>query len=77
MMTENKTIRINDVETAKKLVSAAVKCPFDIDIVSKAKIFIDAKSILGVLSLGVEEPLELKYDGYDENFEEVVSGLLS
>ncbi len=77
MMTENKTIRINDVETAKKLVSAAVKCPFDIDIVSKGKIFIDAKSILGVLSLGVEEPLELKYDGYDENFEEVVSGLLS
>lgn len=77
MMTENKTIRINDVETAKKLVSAAVKCPFDIDIVSKGKIFIDAKSILGVLSLGVEEPLELKYDGYDEDFEEVVSGLLS
>ncbi len=75
MTTENKTIKINDVETAKKLVSAAVRCPFDIDLVSKGKVFIDAKSILGVLSLGVEEPLELKYEGYDENFESVVAGL--
>ena len=58
-----------------KLVSAAVRCPFDIDIVSKGKIFIDAKSILGVLSLDVEEPLELKYDGYDEDFESVIAGL--
>ena len=61
MTTANKTIKINDVEAAKKLVCAAVRCPFDIDIVSKGKIFIDAKSILGVLSLDVEEPLELKY----------------
>lgn len=51
MTTANKTIKINDVEAAKKLVCAAVRCPFDIDIVSKGKIFIDAKSILGVLSL--------------------------
>ena len=49
MTTANKTIKINDVEAAKKLVCAAVRCPFDIDIVSKGKIFIDAKSILGVM----------------------------
>ena len=54
MTTANKTIKINDVEAAKKLVCAAVRCPFDIDIVSKGKIFIDAKSILGVLSLDVK-----------------------
>ena len=77
MTTVNKTIKINDIEAAKKLVSAAVRCPFDIDIVSKGKIFIDAKSILGVLSLGIEEPLELKYEGYDENFESIVSSMLS
>lgn len=77
MTTANKMIRINNIEAAKKLVSAAVRCPFDIDIVSKGKIFIDAKSILGVLSLDEEEPLELKYEGYDENFESVVSSMLS
>ena len=77
MTTANKTIKINDIEAAKKLVSAAVRCPFDIDIVSKGKIFIDAKSILGVLSQGIEEPLELKYEGYDENFESIVSSMLS
>ena len=69
MTTANKTIKINDVEAAKKLVCAAVRCPFE------GKIFIDAKSILGVLSLDVEEPLELKYDGYDEDFESVIAGL--
>ena len=47
MTTANKTIKINDVEAAKKL----------------------------VLSLDVEEPLELKYDGYDEDFESVIAGL--
>ena len=73
----NKMIRINDVEEAKKLVSAAVKCPFDIDIVAKGKFVIDAKSILGVLRLRGEEPLELKYDGFDENFEAVVLSLQS
>ena len=77
MTTANKTSKINELEAAKKLVSAAVRCPFDIDIVSKGKIFIDAKSILGVLSLGIEEPLELKYEGYDENFESIVSSMLS
>ena len=77
MTTANKMIRINNIEVAKKLVNAAVRCPFDIDIVSKGKIFIDAKSILGVLSLDEEEPLELKYEGYDENFESVVSSMLS
>ena len=71
-----KTVTENEVNSnRKKLVCAAVRCPFDIDIVSKGKIFIDAKSILGVLSLGVEEPLELKYDGYDEDFESVIAGL--
>ena len=76
MTTANKTIKINDIEAAKKLVSAAVRCPFDIDIVSKGKIFIDAKSILRVLSLDIEEPMKIKYKGYDENFESIVSSML-
>ena len=75
MRTGNNTINISDVVEPKKQVCAGVRCPFDIDIVSKGKIFIDAKSILGVLSLDVEEPLELKYDGYDEDFESVIAGL--
>ena len=61
METMNRKIKIDNIEAAKRLVGAAVKCPFDIDVVSKGKIYIDAKSILGVISLGfVEEPL----DGY-------------
>ena len=40
MTTANKTIKINDVEAAKKAgLVRQVRCPFDIDIVSKGKIF--------------------------------------
>ena len=44
----------------------------------KKVLLIDADS-QGSLSssLGVEEPLELKYDGFDENFEAVVLSLQS
>ena len=75
MTTANKTIKINDVEAAKKLVCAAVRCPFDIDIVSKGKIFIDAKSILGVLSLMWKNLWNLNMMVMMRIFESVIAGL--
>ena len=36
---------------------------------------IDAKSILGVLALGVNKDLTIGYHGEDENFENVLSEL--
>ena len=72
MTTANKTIKINDVEAAKRLVCAAVRCPFDIDIVSKGKIFIDAKSILGIISLGLAKILTVNCHGENAEFVDAI-----
>ena len=44
-------IRLNETEDVKEFVNEAAKCDFDIDI-SYNRIIIDAKSILGILSMG-------------------------
>ena len=46
----SKKIRLNATEDVKEFVKAASKCDFDVDI-SYNRILIDAKSILGILSM--------------------------
>ena len=55
-----------------KLSDADEVCDFDIDI-SYQRMTIDAKSILGVMGLGVEKELTVKYGGEDLSFENVLS----
>lgn len=43
-------IRLNATEDVKEFVQAASKCDFDVDI-SYNRVIIDAKSILGILSM--------------------------
>ena len=45
-----KQIKLNATEEVKEFVKAAGKCDFDIDVIYN-RIIIDAKSILGVLSM--------------------------
>ena len=64
-------IKLNDIEVAKEFVAAANKCEFDIDVYFN-KIALDAKSILGILSLDHRNTLTVKYDGNNENFSQVL-----
>ena len=61
-------------EIAAKLdfVRAAGGCDFDID-VKCDRTFIDAKSLLGMIGLGVKKNLQVCYGGKNENFENVVA----
>ncbi len=43
-------IRLNETADVKEFVQAASKCDFDVDI-SYNRVIIDAKSILGILSM--------------------------
>lgn len=54
--------------TAKMFVAAATQCDFDIDVYYN-RVVIDAKSILGVLSLDLRNVLTVQYDGENEAFE--------
>lgn len=53
------TIKLDSVDKIKDFVTIASKYPFEIDICSKRYI-IDAKSIMGILSLDTASPLTVK-----------------
>lgn len=61
-------IKLSATEEVKDFVSSAGKCEFDIDI-SYNRVVIDAKSIMGVLSLDLTKELTVQYLGKDLQFE--------
>ncbi len=67
-MKERKIV-LHSVTDAKKFVAEASKCDFDIDVFYN-RITIDAKSILGVLSLDLTRVLTVQYNGDNPEFEE-------
>ena len=68
-MTKQRRIMLPTVADAKEFVSVAGKCDFDIDVFYN-RIIIDAKSILGVLSLDLTRVLTVSYSGENQEFEE-------
>lgn len=68
-----KQIRLtpNDVD---EFVKAAGQCDFDVDVFYN-RVIIDAKSLLGVLSLDLTRVLTVEYNGENEEFEELLDEL--
>ncbi|GFI04206.1 hypothetical protein IMSAGC005_03058 [Lachnospiraceae bacterium] len=64
-------IKLN-LDEVKGFVAAASKCDFDIDVFYN-RYTVDAKSIVGVLGLDLRQVLTVSYDGYNPDFEKVVS----
>ena len=64
-------IRLSDTEEVKEFVRAAGKCDFDIDVCYNRAV-IDAKSLLGMLYLGLSKDLTVKYGGQNTGFENTV-----
>lgn len=65
-------IRLNAIEEVKELVNAASKCDFDIDIFYN-RVIIDAKSILGILSMDLTRELTIKAYGENAEFDKTVA----
>ena len=65
---KQKRILLPTIDDAKMFVAAATQCDFDIDVYYN-RVVIDAKSILGVLSLDLRIVLTVQYDGENEAFE--------
>lgn len=62
-----KNIVLNSIEGAREFVSAASECDFDIDVYFN-RIALDAKSLLGILSLDLRSKLRVCYNGNNESF---------
>ena len=65
---KQRKIMLKTIEDAKKFVNASMKCDFDIDIFYN-RVVIDAKSILGVMSLDLTQVLTVEYMGEDAEYE--------
>lgn len=66
-MENRKQIKLS-LEDVKEFVTAAGQCEFDIDVFYN-RVLIDAKSILGVLSLDLTKILTVEYAGRNPRFE--------
>jgi len=65
---KKKKIMLSSVNDAKAFVEAAGRCDFDVDIFYNS-MMIDAKSILGVLSMDLTKVLTVQMHGDNEAFE--------
>ncbi len=65
-------IKVTRVEDAKELVSTASRCSFDVDVYYN-RMVVDAKSILGVMSLDLSQPWTVEYNGRDSGLENVLN----
>ena len=74
MMMEERRIKLPTVADAKEFVTRASQCDFDIDVFYN-RVVIDAKSLLGVLSLDLTRVLTVSMNGRDAEFESYLDEL--
>ncbi len=67
-----KKIRLNAVNDVTEFVRAAEQCQYDVD-VSYNRVVIDAKSIMGVMSLDLTQTLTVRYAQEDCSIEHVLN----
>lgn len=67
-----KKIKLRAVDDVCEFVRAAEKCDFDVDVFYN-KVIVDAKSILGVMSMDLTKTLTVKYGMQDGAFEQVLN----
>ena len=65
-------IKLTANEDVKEFVNQESKCDFDIDVFYN-RVVIDAKSILGVLSMDLTKVLTVRCNGQDERFNEFLN----
>lgn len=70
-MENESKIRLTAPEEVKEFVQSAELCDFDVDVFYN-RMVIDAKSILGVLSLDLSKTLTVKYGGKNPVFEKTL-----
>ena len=64
-------IRFRETADVKEFVAAACRCDFDIDVCYN-RITVDAKSIMGVLSMDLSHDVEVRCHGEDEAFNKLL-----
>lgn len=71
-MQQSYKIKLSETEQVKDFVQSAEKCDFDIDVFYN-RMIIDAKSILGVLSLDLSKVLTVQCAVKNAEFEKTIA----
>ena len=59
-------VLIDNIDKVKRLTNIAMSLPFYVDAVSE-RWRVDAKSLMGLLSLDISRPIELRFDAENED----------
>ena len=70
-MKRQRQIRLTTIMDVKEFVTVAGECDFDVNIFYN-HIVVDAKSVLGVLSMDLSKVLTVEYDGSNKALEEIL-----
>ena len=65
-------VLLNSVDKVKDFIDITRSVSYDIDLISGRNTYLDAKSLLGMIGLGLQNDLQVCYGGKNENFENVV-----
>lgn len=68
----NVKVLLNSVEKVKNFVNITNEADFDIDLLSGKNTYLDAKSLLGILSCDCREPMELSMVAGETQKEEFI-----
>jgi phosphocarrier protein HPr len=68
----SRQIKLSQTKDVEEFVRAAEKCDFDINIFYN-RFIIDAKSILGILSMDLTKVLTVEYGGENSAFEHILN----
>ncbi len=68
-------INLRSIEEIKAFINATLKLEGDFDLIS-GRYIVDAKSIMGIFSLDLTQPIELKVYKYTPQVDEVIKPFL-
>lgn len=72
MKMQEKKIKLNAAEDVREFVNGASRCEFDVDVCYN-RVLIDAKSILGVLSMDLSRVLTVRCHGENSEFNRLLA----
>ena len=70
-MKKQRQIKLTTIMDVKEFVTVVGECDFDVNIFYN-HIVVDAKSVLGVLSMDLSKVLTVEYDGSNKALEEIL-----
>lgn len=75
MANVTKKVKLDTVNSVKEFVQETCKAPFDVT-AGSGRYIVDAKSIMGLISLNLSNPVEITFETNDDTEPEKVSAFL-